>query len=76
MMTTNMTTTCSKFAANEAGWKDTVRADGKSVTRMIVRFDGYPGQYVWHCPTREHGVNERMRPYEIVEPWSRAAEKG
>jgi spore coat protein A len=50
----------------EAGWKDTVRADSKMVTRIIVRFDGYPGRYVWHCHILEHEDNEMMRPYEIV----------
>jgi spore coat protein A, manganese oxidase len=52
--------------AYEAGWKDTVRADSKMVTRIIVRFDGYPGRYVWHCHILEHEDNEMMRPYEIV----------
>jgi spore coat protein A len=30
--------------ANEAGWKDPIRANGRSVTRIIVRFEGYPGR--------------------------------
>jgi spore coat protein A len=51
---------------SESGWKDTVRAHGKMVTRFIVRFDGYPGKYVWHCHVLEHEDNEMMRPYEIV----------
>ncbi len=51
---------------SEAGWKDTVRADGKMVTRIIVKFDTYPGKYVWHCHILEHEDNEMMRPYEIV----------
>jgi spore coat protein A len=50
----------------EAGWKDTVRADSKMVTRIIVRFEGYTGRYVWHCHILEHEDNEMMRPYEIV----------
>ena len=50
----------------EAGWKDTVRADSKMVTRIIVHFEGYPGKYVWHCHILEHEDNEMMRPYEIV----------
>ncbi len=50
----------------EAGWKDTVRADSKMLTRIIVRFDSYPGRYVWHCHILEHEDNEMMRPYEIV----------
>jgi spore coat protein A, manganese oxidase len=52
--------------ANEAGWKDTVRAEAGMVTRIIVRFEGYPGRYVWHCHNLEHEDNEMMRPYEIV----------
>jgi spore coat protein A len=52
--------------ANEMGWKDTVRAEPGMVTRIIVRFDGYPGRYVWHCHILEHGDNEMMRPFEIV----------
>lgn len=51
---------------NEMGWKDTVRADAGMVTRIIVRFDGYPGRYVWHCHILEHGDNEMMRPFEVV----------
>jgi spore coat protein A len=51
---------------NEMGWKDTVRAEPGMVTRIIVRFDGYPGRYVWHCHILEHGDNEMMRPFEIV----------
>jgi spore coat protein A len=51
---------------SEAGWKDTVRADSKMVTRIIVKFEGYAGRYVWHCHLLEHEDNEMMRPYEIV----------
>jgi spore coat protein A len=52
--------------ANELGWKDTVRVNAKTVTRIIVPFEGYPGRYVWHCHLLEHEDNEMMRPYEIV----------
>jgi spore coat protein A len=51
---------------NEMGWKDTVRVNGQTVTRIIVPFDGYPGRYVWHCHNLEHEDNEMMRPYEVV----------
>jgi spore coat protein A, manganese oxidase len=51
---------------SEAGWKDTVRADPRTVTRIIVPFEGYPGRYVWHCHILEHEDNEMMRPYEVV----------
>jgi spore coat protein A len=50
----------------EAGWKDTVRADALHATRIIVRFEGYKGRYVWHCHVLEHEDNEMMRPCEVV----------
>jgi spore coat protein A len=51
---------------SEAGWKDTVRADPGMVTRIIARFEGYPGRYVWHCHILEHEDNEMMRPYDVI----------
>lgn len=53
-------------SANETGWKDTVRADPGMVTRIIVKFEGYKGRYVWHCHILEHEDNEMMRPYEVI----------
>ncbi len=54
---------------NEAGWKDTtVRVNGRTVTRIIVRFEGYPGRYLWHCHILEHSAKEMMRPFEILAP--------
>ena len=52
--------------ANELGWKDIVRVDPLTVTRIIVKFEGFTGRYVWHCHMLEHEDNEMMRPYEIV----------
>ena len=54
------------LAANELGWKDTVRVDPFSVTRIIVKFEGYTGRYVWHCHLLEHEDNEMMRPYIVT----------
>ena len=53
-------------AANEAGWKDTVQAHPGMVTRIIARFEGYTGRYVWHCHILEHEDNEMMRPYDVI----------
>jgi spore coat protein A len=53
-------------APEEAGWKDTVRAEAKTVTRIIVQFSGYVGRYVWHCHVLEHEDNEMMRPYDVI----------
>jgi spore coat protein A len=50
----------------EGGWKDTVRAYAGMSTRIIARFEGYAGRYVWHCHLLEHEDNEMMRPYEII----------
>jgi spore coat protein A len=50
----------------EAGWKDTIRAHSNMITRIIVKFEGYAGRYVWHCHVLEHEDNEMMRPYEVL----------
>jgi spore coat protein A len=53
-------------APEEAGWKDTVRANGGLITRIIIRFEGFAGRYAWHCHVLEHEANEMMRPYQVV----------
>lgn len=55
-------------APNEAGWQDTVQAHPGMVTRIIARFEGYAGRYVWHCHILEHEDNEMMRPYDVLPP--------
>jgi spore coat protein A, manganese oxidase len=50
----------------DAGWKDTVRASPGASTRIILKFEGYTGRYVWHCHILEHEDNEMMRPFEVV----------
>ena len=50
----------------EMGWKDTVQAYPASITRIIVKFEGYAGRYVWHCHVLEHAANEMMRPFEVL----------
>jgi hypothetical protein len=44
-----------------------VRTEPDTVTRIIVRFEGFTGRYVWHCHLLEHEDNEMMRPYEVIE---------
>jgi spore coat protein A len=48
----------------EVGWKDTVLAYPRELTRIIARFD-VPGLFVWHCHILEHEDNEMMRPYVV-----------
>ncbi|MFT4114577.1 multicopper oxidase family protein [Silvibacterium sp.] len=50
----------------ESGWKDVARTDPATITRILVRFEGYTGRYVWHCHILEHEDNEMMRPYEVL----------
>jgi spore coat protein A len=52
--------------ATESGWKDTVRVDSGTVTRILVPFHDYAGRYVYHCHILEHEDNEMMRPFEVV----------
>jgi spore coat protein A len=51
---------------NELGWKDTVQCPPGMVTRIIVRFEGYAGRYLYHCHILEHESNDMMRPFEVV----------
>lgn len=53
---------------NERGWKDTIEAPGGQVTRLIMRFAPYEGDYVWHCHILEHEDYEMMRPLRVIEP--------
>jgi spore coat protein A len=55
-----------ELAAGEMGWKDTVRVDPMTITRIIVKFEGFAGKYVWHCHMLEHEDNEMMRPYIVT----------
>ena len=33
------------------------------ITRIMVRFEGYVGRYLWHCHIMEHEANDMMRPW-------------
>lgn len=52
---------------NERGWKDTVRVDPDSITRVIARFTDYTGKYAYHCHILEHEDHEMMRQFRSVE---------
>ena len=49
----------------DAGWKDTVFLEGGTV-RVIARFDGYRGKYVFHCHNLEHEDMMMMANFEVV----------
>jgi spore coat protein A len=51
---------------NELGWKDVIQCPPGLVTRVITRFEGYTGKYLYHCHILEHESNDMMRPFEVV----------
>ena len=55
-----------KPEAWEAGWKDVVQCSAGVITRVLIRFEGYTGKYLYHCHILEHEANDMMRPFEVV----------
>jgi spore coat protein A len=51
---------------HELGWKDVVHCPPTQITRIIVKFDGYAGRYLYHCHILEHEANDMMRPFEVI----------
>jgi spore coat protein A, manganese oxidase len=52
----------------ESGWKDTIRCANGEVTRIFMRFDGYTGEYVYHCHILEHEDMGMMFNINVEEP--------
>ncbi len=52
--------------ANELGWKDVVQCGPGHITRVIVKFEGYTGDFLYHCHIQEHEANDMMRPFEVI----------
>ena len=52
--------------ANERGWKDTAVVSPREVLTLLVRFEGYPGRYVFGSQILEHMDKSLMRPYEVM----------
>ncbi|WP_330632979.1 multicopper oxidase family protein [Halocatena halophila] len=52
---------------NERGHKDTVRVAPNETVRIAVRFDGYTGQFPWHCHMLEHEDNKMMLRFEVTD---------
>jgi spore coat protein A, manganese oxidase len=43
-----------------------VKCPTSYITRVITRFEGFTGRYVYHCHILGHEENEMMRPFEVV----------
>lgn len=50
----------------ERGPKDVALAPFGYVTRIAMRWYGYPGLYVVHCHLLDHEDNDMMRPIEVL----------
>lgn len=50
----------------EVGWKDTVVVGPGEAVRVIARFGGYRGRYVFHCHNLEHEDHDMMGQFEVV----------
>src|SRR5215211_1540633 len=50
----------------DAGWKDTVDLTSGEEARVLVRFDGYRGRYIFHCHNLEHEDMMMMANFEVV----------
>lgn len=50
----------------EQGWKDTVSVGSLEAVRIIVRFDGFAGTYMFHCHKLEHEDRGMMGHFEVV----------
>jgi spore coat protein A len=50
----------------EAGWKDTFECPPGQITRVIMRFEDYPGLYPYHCHILEHEDHEMMRQFRVT----------
>lgn len=52
--------------AFDHGWKDTIDLRPAERARIIVRFDGYRGRYVFHCHNLEHEDMMMMANFDIT----------
>lgn len=52
----------------DMGWKDTVSVAPFEIVRVIARFEGFLGNYAYHCHILEHEDHEMMRQFQVVPP--------
>jgi spore coat protein A len=50
----------------ENTWKDTVRVPPDTTTRIIARFEDYPGKFSYHCHLLDHEDHEMMRQFQAT----------
>jgi FtsP/CotA-like multicopper oxidase with cupredoxin domain len=47
-------------------WKDTIDLGPAQTLKIIMRFDGYKGRYVFHCHNLEHEDMAMMGNFEVI----------
>lgn len=55
-------------AASQRQWKDTVNVPGRETARFIVRYDDYPGKWMYHCHILDHEDQGMMGVLEVRAP--------
>ena len=50
----------------DTGWKDVVMVPPGQTAVVRPYFDRFPGRFVYHCHTAEHGDNDMMGQMEVV----------
>ncbi|WP_305125704.1 O-aminophenol oxidase PhsA [Streptomyces odontomachi] len=54
------------LAPNELGYKDVFRVPGGQILRVLGRFDGAYGRFMYHCHLLEHEDMGMMRPFVVM----------
>lgn len=55
-----------RLTPGELGWKDTVRVDPSATVRVIMRFDGFTGRYMYHCHNLAHEDHSMMGQMRVL----------
>lgn len=50
----------------ELGWKDTVKVEVGTVTKIMMHWKEHTGNYIWHCHFLEHEDHDMMRPITVI----------
>jgi spore coat protein A len=54
------------LAPDERGWKDVFRVPGNQMLRVMGKFDGAHGRFMYHCHLLEHEDMGMMRPFVVM----------
>ncbi|MFD7619873.1 O-aminophenol oxidase PhsA [Streptomyces sp. NPDC059802] len=55
-------------APNEQGWKDVFRVPPGQLVKVLGKFDGAYGRFMYHCHLLEHEDMGMMRPFVVMPP--------